>query len=57
MFLFFFCHFKADKIKGSILKKAQSASNLLVFKIPKKKKVPKQPEILSTNSMTTEEAT
>ena len=53
----FFFHFKADKIKGSIVKKPLSTYNLLSFKIPKKKKVPKQPEILSTNPTTTEEVT
>ena len=52
---FFF--FKADKIKDSILKKAPSTCNLLPSKIPKKKKVPKQPEVLSANPTTTEEAT
>ena len=54
---FFFCHFKADKTKDSILKKAPSTCNLSSFEIPKKKKVPKQPEVLSTNPKTTEEAT
>ena len=40
MFLFF-CHFKADKIKDSILKKAPSTCNLSSFEILKK------PECLS----------
>ena len=44
MFLFFFCHFKADKIKDSILKKALPTCNFLL-------------EVLSTNLMTTEEVT
>ena len=47
----------ADKIKDSILKKAPSTCSLSSFKIPKKKKGPKQPEVLSTNPTTTEEAT
>ena len=54
---FFFLSFKADKIKDTILKKAPSTCNLSSFKIPKKKKVPKEPKVLSTNPTTTEEVT
>ena len=57
MFLFFPVILRHHKIKDSILKKAPSTCNLSSFKIPKKKKVPKQPEVLSTNPTTTEEAT
>ena len=57
MFLFFPVILRHHKIKDSILKKAPSTCNLSSFKIPKKKKVPKQPEVLSTNPTTIEKAT
>ena len=41
----------------NILKKAPSTCNFSSFKIPKKKKVPKQQGVLSTNPTTSEEAT